>query len=277
MPHSDSLQRTIFFVSDGTGITAETIGHSLLTQFSGFVFSTQRIPFVDDEEKAHAAVAKIRNAEANHGSRPIVINTVIDPNLAEIIASSGAFMLDVFTPFIAPLEKELAAKRRPRVGQAHGLVDFAQYEQRINATNFALTHDDGLAVNYAQADVILLGVSRSGKTPTCLYMALHYGLRAGNYPLTPDDLETPTLPAMLAAHRHKLYGLTIDPGRLRQVREARKPNSSYASLAQCRQEVETAEKLFKSERIPFLSTTHTSIEEIASKILAALGIDKHLY
>ena len=271
------MRRTVFFISDGTGITAETIGHSMLTQFDGVEFDTLRIPFVDNEEKAHGAVARIRNSQALAGTRPIVINTVVDERLAEILASSGALMLDVFRPFIGPLEKELGIVHSPRVGQAHGLVNFAEYEQRINATNYAMAHDDGIDVNYADAEVILVGVSRSGKTPTCLYMALQFGIKAANYPLTQEDLERQEIPARLRGHRERLYGLTIDPVRLQQVRQQRRPGSRYATLEQCRWEVDVAEKLLRREGIAMLSTTHTSIEEIASKILAALGIERHLF
>ena len=271
------MRRTIFYVSDGTGITAETIGHSVLTQFDGIDFDTFRIPFVDDEEKAHGAAARIRNAYAVSGVRPIVVNTVIDPLLSEVLATSGALMLDVFAPFIAPLENELGTKRSPRVGKAHGLTDFAEYEARINATNYALTHDDGIDVSYADAEVILVGVSRVGKTPTCLYMALHYGVKAANYPLTEDDLDKLELPKRLVGHRGRLFGLTIDPQRLAQVREARKPGSRYAKLEQCRHELALADKLFRRDNIPVQNTTHTSIEEIASKILSQLGIEKHMF
>ena len=271
------MRRTIFYISDGTGITAETIGHSVMTQFDGVEFDAARIPFVDDEAKAQAAVARIRDAAAASGMRPILINTVIDQKLCEILAGSGALMLDVFAPFIGPLEQELKTTRSRRVGQAHGLVNFAEYEQRINATNFALSHDDGVDMNYADAEVILVGVSRSGKTPTCLYMALHFGVSAANYPLTEDDLNRQELPAKLQPHRAKLYGLTIDPVRLQQVRQARRPDSRYATLEQCRWEVAEAEKLLRRERIPIQSTTHTSIEEIASKVLSALGIHKHMF
>ena len=206
-----------------------------------------------------------------------MVNTVVDPNLSAILAESGALMLDVFAPFIAPLEQELGMSRQPRVGHAHGLIDFEQYEHRINATNYALSHDDGVDLSYEDADVILVGVSRSGKTPTCLYMALHYGIRAANYPLTDDDLEGRELPRRLRAHKKKLFALTIAPERLQQVRQARRPNSRYAQLEQCRREIQIAEALFRQEGIPVLSTTHTSIEEIASKVLTALGIERHLY
>lgn len=271
------LRRTVFYISDGTGITAETIGHSVLTQFEGIEFDTYRIPFVDTAEKAATTSDRIRAVVNENGARPIVVNTVIDPALSEILSGSGALMLDVFAPFVAPLENELGVKRKPSVGKAHGLVDFAEYESRINATNYALSHDDGVDVNYADAEVILVGVSRSGKTPTCLYLALHYGVRAANYPLTDDDLDKLELPKRLKAYRERLFGLRIDPVRLAQVREARRPGSRYAKLEQCRWELEQADKLFRQDHIPALNTTHTSIEEIASKILQVLGLNKQMF
>jgi [pyruvate, water dikinase]-phosphate phosphotransferase / [pyruvate, water dikinase] kinase len=277
MVTKESGVRPVFFISDGTGITAETIGHSLLTQFQGAEFETRRIAFVDCDDKARSASVTIKAAGERAGCQPIVVNTIVDEHLSRIVAESGAMMLDVFAPFILPLEAALGMKRQPRVGQAHGLVDFAAYEQRMNATNYALTHDDGIDLHYDDADLILVGVSRSGKTPTCLYMALHYGVRAANYPLTPDDLESEGLPKRLKAHRDKLFGLTIEPTRLQQIRQERRPNSRYATLEQCRDEVAIAEKLFRLEGIPSLSTTHTSIEEIASKVLASLGIHRHMF
>ncbi len=271
------MPRPVFFISDGTGITAETIGHSLLTQFQGVEFQTRRIAFVDNADKAREAVAQIHAAGLEMKKKPIVVNTVVNSQLTAILAESGAFMMDVFAPFIAPLEQELETLHQPRVGQAHGMVDFAAYEARINATNYALTHDDGIDLDYGEADLILVGVSRSGKTPTCLYLALHYGVKAANYPLTEEDLENDEMPKRLQAHRRKLFGLTIDPVRLQQIRTERKPNSRYATIEQCRKEVAIAEALFRNQQLPHLSTTHTSIEEIASKILAQFGIEKHMY
>src|SRR6201991_1145650 len=271
------MRRTIYYVSDGTGITAETIGHSVLTQFDGVDFQTFRIPFVDDDAKARSAALRIKTAYALNGVRPIVVNTIMDQKLSDIVAESGAFMLDVFAPFIGPLEIELDAKRSPRVGKAHGLTDYGEYEARINATNYALTHDDGVDVNYGDADLILVGVSRVGKTPTCLYMALHYGVKAANYPLTDDDLDKLELPTRLRPYRSRLFGLTIDPIRLAQIREQRRPGSRYATLKQCRWELEQADRLMRRENIPVLNTTHTSIEEISSKIFEYLGIERHMY
>ena len=269
--------RQVFYVSDGTGITAETIGHSLLTQFTGCTFRTDRIPFVDSLEKAHEAADRIRAAGEALGTRPIVVNSCVDPALIAAITESGALMLDVFAPFIDPLERELGQQRQSRVGQAHGMVNFETYHRRINAMNFALTHDDGVATNYDEADVILVAVSRAGKTPTCIYLALHHGVKAANYPLTEEDLEQDRLPPRLRPHRAKLFGLTIDPVRLAQIRQERRANSRYAQLETCKREVAAAETMLRAERIPTLSTTHTSIEEIASKVMTTLGIHREMY
>ncbi|AKC85422.1 posphoenolpyruvate synthetase regulatory kinase/phosphorylase PpsR [Pseudoxanthomonas suwonensis] len=269
--------RPVFYISDGTGITAETIGHSLLTQFSGFQFLTDRLAFVDDAEKAREARDRIRASGEQHGVRPIVVNSCVDVQLSMILAESGALMLDVFAPFIEPLERELEQPRQARVGQAHGMVDFETYHRRINAMNYSLTHDDGMAFDYEEADVILVGVSRAGKTPTCVYLALHYGVKAANYPLTDGDLESERLPPRLKAWRRKLFGLTIDPERLQQIRQERRPDSRYARLETCRREVQAAEAMFRMERIPMLSTTHTSIEEISGKVLSTLGLQREMF
>jgi regulator of PEP synthase PpsR (kinase-PPPase family) len=271
------MRRTVFYISDGTGITAETIGHSVLTQFEGVELDTYRIPFVDTDEKAEHAARRIKISYAQTGIRPIVVNTIMDQRRSDIVASGGALMLDVFAPFIGPLEEELGTHRSSHVGKAHGLTNFAEYEARINATNYALSHDDGVDVRYDDAEVILVGVSRVGKTPTCLYMALHYGVKAANYPLTEEDLEKLELPKRLVPYKSRLYGLSIDAQRLAQVREARRPGSRYAKLEQCRRELELADKLFRRDGIPVQSTTNTSIEEIASKILSQLGIEKHMF
>lgn len=270
------MKRTIFYVSDGTGITSETIGNSLLTQFEGIEFRHVRIPFVDSEEKALAAAARIRGIAEPEGVRPVVINTVVDAHLCELLASCGGLMVDVFAAFLGPLEAEFGVTRGGRINKAHQ-VDSKGYENRIDATNFALSHDDGVDVDYKDADLILVGVSRSGKTPTCLYMALQFGVKAANYPLTPEDLDLSEFPKRLKPHLHKLFGLTIDPARLQQIRGERRANSRYASPEQCRYEVARAEAMFRDHRIPNLNTTHTSIEEIASKVMLTLGLDRHLY
>jgi len=271
------MRRTVFFISDSTGITAETIGNSILAQFEGIQFDTHRLPFIDDAAKAEGAALRIKTRYAQTGVRPIVVNTITSRELCDLVAQSGALMLDVFAPFIGPLEDELGSRHTGAVNRSHGLVDFERYEARMNATNYALTHDDGIDVDYANADLILIGVSRSGKTPTCLYMALHYGVCAANYPLTDDDLDKLELPARLRPYRDRLFGLTIDPQRLAQIREQRRPNSRYATLEQCRWELAQADRLMRREGLPSLNTTHVSIEEIASKIFERLGIERTMF
>lgn len=269
--------RPVFYISDGTGITAETIGHSLLTQFTETRFVSERFPFVDSVERAREVNEVIRAAAQQHGARAIVVNSCVDSEVSAALAESGALMLDVFAPFIEPLERELGETRKRWIGRAHGMVDFESYHRRINAINFALSHDDGASTDYSEADLILVAVSRAGKTPTCLYLALHYGICAANYPLTEEDLEHDRLPARLRPYRHKLFGLTIDPQRLHQIRQERRPNSRYAELETCKREVAAAEKMFRAEGIPTLSTTHTSIEEIASKVLTTLDIHREMF
>ncbi len=269
--------RPVFYVSDGTGITAETIGHSLLTQFEGLRFSTDRLPFVDTLEKAREASARIQAAGKASGLRPIVVNSCVDPVLNQTLADSGALMLDVFAPFIAPLEAELGKTRTAYIGRAHGMVDFDTYHRRINAMNYALTHDDGVKPDYAEADLILVAVSRAGKTPTCVYLALQHGVKAANYPLTPEDLDAERLPDKLRRYRKKLFGLTIDPVRLHQIRQERRPDSRYAQLDTCKREVAQAEALMRREGVELLSTTHASIEEIASRVMEHLGINREMF
>lgn len=269
--------RPVFYVSDGTGITAETIGHSLLTQFEGLRFSTDRLPFVDTLEKAREASARIQAAGKACGLRPIVVNSCVDPVLNQTLAESGALMLDVFAPFIAPLEAELGKTRSAFIGRAHGMVDFETYHKRINAMNYALAHDDGVKPDYAEADLILVAVSRAGKTPTCVYLALQHGVKAANYPLTPEDLVAERLPDKLRRYRSKLFGLTIDPIRLHQIRQERRPDSRYAQLDTCKREVAQAEALLRREGVELLSTTHASIEEIASRVMEHLGINREMF
>jgi len=271
------MSRTVFFVSDGTAITSETLGHALLAQFSHVDFRQVRIPFVDDEESAFEAVGQINAACEMDQAVPVVVNTIVDEKVSGIIHGSEGIVLDLFSVFLATLEDTLGVKRLPTVGISIGLEDFDRYEDRMEATNFALSHDDGESIEFSQADLILVGVSRSGKTPTCLYMALHYGVKAANYPLTEDDLEEMRLPPFLRRHKRKIVGLMIEPDRLAQIRETRKPGSRYASLRQCHKEVDQAEALLRIEGIPVLQTTHSSIEEISSRVLMELGLQTEMF
>ena len=269
-------RRTVFFVSDQTGVTAETMGHSLLTQFEGLEYRPVTLPFVSSVDKAQEAVRKINAAAVEEGLRPIIFSTLVQDELREIVMSSNGLFLDFFAAFVGPLERELDTRSTHRAGRAHGMADLAAYTTRINATNYSLANDDGATGEYANADVVLIGVSRSGKTPTCLYMALQYGIFAANYPLTDEDLEAGELPPRLTAHRPKLYGLTIRSERLQQIRNERRPDSRYASPQQVQYEVRAAEALFQRYAVPYIDTTECSIEEIASRILNNSGIERRL-
>jgi hypothetical protein len=272
------MKRTVFFISDGTGITAANLGQSLLTQFDGIQFETITIPYVNSIEKANQVVAKIEHVFRAEGKKPLVFATFVNPDIHQIIVTSPALILDFFKIFIGPLEEELGEKSSHTVGRAHGLKNYEDYMIRINAVNYTLSNDDGANIHdYNESDVILIGVSRCGKTPTCLYMALHFGLRAANYPLTSDDLSQLHLPKFLKNFRHKIFGLTIEPQRLHHIRQERRPHSDYSSRARCQREINEALTLFKNEKIPYLDTTHRSIEEIAAEIIAQTGVKKRLY
>jgi regulator of PEP synthase PpsR (kinase-PPPase family) len=269
-------QRTVFFVSDQTGVTAETMGHSLLTQFGGLAFRQVTLPFISTVDKAEEAVRKINSTGDAEGVRPIIFSTLVQEEMREIVKRARGLFLDFFDAFLGPLERELQVKSSRTQGRAHGMTDLSAYSLRIDATNFALANDDALTRNYDHADVILIGVSRSGKTPTCLYMALQYGIFAANYPLADEEFESGRLPKTLLGHRHKLYGLTIAPERLQQIRHERRPDSKYASQAQVIYELRAAEALFRQNGVPSIDTTECSIEEIASRIIEKAGLERRL-
>ncbi|MEM7408064.1 MAG: pyruvate, water dikinase regulatory protein [Pseudomonadota bacterium] len=273
----NSVRRAVFFVSDGTGITAETLGHALVAQFDIEQFSQTPLPFVDSPERVEEALQQI-NAAADRGPRPIVFSTLIDRAARERLLGSNAMVMDLFGAFLEPLEHELGRQSAHALRRAHAIADQQQYHTRMEAVNFALQHDDGMTIRqYENADVILTGVSRSGKTPTCIYLAMQFGIKAANYPITVDDLESDGLPNALRPHRLRLFGLTIEPEQLCQIRSERRPNSRYASLTQCQMEVEETERLFRKHRVPYLDTTSVSVEEISSKLLQTMGLERQLY
>jgi len=272
------VRHTVFFVSDGTGITAETFGNSILSQFA-IKSRHLRRPFIDTPDKAHQVVREINHTAQIEGRKPIVFITLVNPEILAIVKEqSRGLVLDMFNTFIEPLEAEFGITSNHRVGRFSDVSNSQEYTDRIEAINFALAHDDGQsAKNLAAADVILVGVSRSGKTPTSLYLAMQHGIKAANYPLIPEDFERGKIPATLAPYRAKCFGLTIDPDRLARIRNERRPNSKYASIENCRYEVREGETMMKKEGIAWLSSTHKSIEEIATTILRDLRPDRLAY
>jgi regulator of PEP synthase PpsR (kinase-PPPase family) len=272
-------QRTVFFISDRTGITAEMLGNSLLTQFEDFLFHRVTIPFVDSPERVQEAIRQVNETAQREGRRPLVFSSIVDEAMSGTIRREvHALPLDFFQVFIQPLEAELKAKSSHAAGRSHGIANSHEYFARMDAINFTQAHDDGATTrDLAKAQVILVGVSRCGKTPTSLYLALQFGIRAANFPLTPDDFADHRLPASVMPFRDKLFGLTIQPERLREIREERRPASKYAALDNCRYEVREAEAMMTRERITMVDTTTKSIEEIATTVLHGAKLQRHAY
>ena len=278
MSENVSQERTVVFVSDGTGITAETLGHSVLSQFEGIRFKQIRIPFIDSEVKAISARQKINDIAKYDGQKPIVFSTLVNTVINDVVKQAEGVFMDLFLTFVEPLEKELDIKSTHRIGRSHTIADNEQYKNRIEAINYTLAHDDGQTHKDLQAaDVILVGVSRSGKTPTSLYLAMQYGIKAANYPLIPEDFERGELPAALPPFKDKIFGLSISPERLSEIRNERRPGSKYASLENCRQEIKAAEFMMRREGISWLSSTSKSIEEISTTILQQLNLGSPIY
>jgi regulator of PEP synthase PpsR (kinase-PPPase family) len=273
----DTPLRTLFFLSCSTGITAETLGHSLMTQFESTPYQQVTVPFVDSFSKADATVREINRVAADSGLPPVVFSTLVDPRIRRMLAAADCVFFDFLDTFIEPLERELGMESSHTVGRSHGMVDYDSYMTRIDAINFALANDDGVRAEHCEhADVILLGVSRTGKTPACLYLALQYGLRAANYPLTEADLDSGRLPEVLEPFRTKLFGLTIEPERLHHIRNERQPDSTYASVERCRDEIGRMLALFAGEQVPHFDASTMSIEEIASQLVQQARIERRI-
>lgn len=274
--------RTIFYISDGTALTAEAFGRAMLSMFPLKV-EHKTLAFIDSELKAQQAVAKINAAHQASGERPIIFHTFVSLDLKRIITGSTGSCYDFLDYFVEPLSRELNIDAQPKTNRTHGIQENGSirdsYDSRIEAVNYSLANDDGSNIaDYDQADIILLGVSRTGKTPTSLYLALHYGIKAANYPLTEDDnMENLQLPKPLKPHRHKIFGLTLEAQRLHEIRSKRREGSRYASLQQCRFELQEVERMYRREAIPFLDSTRFSVEEIAAKILAETNLERHHY
>ena len=274
MPH----RRRVFFISDRTGLTVEALGSSLITQFDNIDFVRLTLPFIDSIQKAQDAVAQVNAAHRSTGVRPLVFSSLVNDAIRLEVAKADGLVLDVFERFIVPLEQELGQVSMHAVGKSHSAGNLKDYNHRIEAINYTLAHDDGVTHRgLEEADIVLVGVSRSGKTPTCLYMAMQFGIKAANYPLIPEDLDAKRLPPSLMPLKHKLWGLSIQPDRLHQIRRERRPDSKYASLDNCRDEVAAAEKLMRQADIPFVDSTTKSIEEIATHMLHEAQLVRRVY
>ncbi len=263
----------VFFISDSTGITIESLGQSLFTQFPTIQFEKKVFPFISNKKETEQVISHIQEISSQDNNPPLVFTSLANEDLKNLFASNSITVFDIFSSFIPAMETHLASTASHVIGVTHGVGSTSKYVQRIEALNFALSHDDGMRVNDLEnADIILAGVSRCGKTPTCLYLAMHYNLKTANYPLADADFESPSLPQAIASYQERLFGLTISPPQLCKIREERKPNSKYASLTQCKYEVARSETIFNTSRLPYLDTTTTSIEEIATSIIQRLNI-----
>ena len=274
-----NAERSVFYISDGTAITAEVLGHAVLSQFP-VIANSVTLPFVETVQRAQAVKAQINAIYQQSGVRPLVFISIVTPAIREIILQSDGFCQDIVQSLVAPLQQELGVDPAPVANRTHGLTanNLGKYDARIAAIDYTLAHDDGISLrNLDQAQVILLGVSRCGKTPTSLYLAMQFGIRAANYPFIADDMDNLVLPAALKPLQHKLFGLTINPERLAAIREERRENSRYASMRQCRMEVSEVEALYRKNQIPWLNSTNYSVEEIATKILDIMGLNRRMY
>lgn len=268
--------RTLFILSDRTGITLEHLVRTLITQFDDMCCERMVLPFLDTPEKIEAAMREIDAAAREDGVQPVVFSSIVDEHLRSRLKEANAEIFDIFDIFLPGLSKAVGLTATQHVGLSHGMGDPREYDRRVEAVNFALNFDDGSRLRgLSDADLILVGVSRSGKTPTCLYLAMQYAVRAANFPLTEDDFLLGKLPDAMREHRQRLFGLTISPERLHRIREERRPGSDYASLPQCRKEVSAAENLFRSNAIPFLDSTAVSIEELSIEIMQRVGVERH--
>jgi [pyruvate, water dikinase]-phosphate phosphotransferase / [pyruvate, water dikinase] kinase len=277
MSDEKPIKRSVFFISDGTAITAETLGHSLLAQFPHVDFDIHIIPYISSEEAAMNVVAEINQRADFDGEKPLVFDTLVDPYVRDIINTANAINLDVFEGLISKLSEELGTSPTTLVGQTHAVTDSESYKARIDAVHFALDNDDGARTrHYDKADLILIGVSRSGKTPTSIYLSLQFGIRVANYPLTEEDLDDNRLPAVLRPHKNKLFGLMIDADRLVAIRTERKANSRYASFSQCQMELRAIEGIYISEGIKYLNVSEMSIEEISTRVLQMTGLKRRI-
>lgn len=261
-------KRTVYFVSESTGITAESLGDSLLSQFPDVKFTRHHRPFLSSTEQAQALADEFTQEKEINGMKPLVFATMPDEEISRILESGACHYYELFTRYVNEIGKDIQIEPTRRSGVSHGVNNPQLYDDRMDIVNYTLIHDDAMTMqNLNDADVILLGVSRSGKTPTCLYLALHYGVRAANYPLTEDDFLKDDMPQILKDNRHKLVGLTISPKRLADIREKRRSESKYASLNTCKAEVSHAAEMFKRYGLTVFDTTSSSIEELSSRII----------
>ncbi|MEO9326029.1 pyruvate, phosphate dikinase/phosphoenolpyruvate synthase regulator [Nocardioides sp. C4-1] len=260
----------VFFLSDSTGISAETMGNALLIQFPDLVFERTTIPFIGTVEKAREVVAILD--EAMDGPvTPLAFTTAAEDQIRLELARTRAPIIDFFEMHMGRVEQVLGQQGVREVARLHGVGDIKRYNTRMAAVEFTIEHDDGQSLRALdRADVVLLAPSRCGKTPTSMYLALQHGLFVANYPLVDEDLESRDLPRPVRDLADRCFGITTTADRLSRVRNERRPGSRYAELSQCRWELRQAGLLFDRHRIPTIDSATKSVEEMAALVLQTL-------
>ncbi|HRG62349.1 MAG: kinase/pyrophosphorylase [Neisseriales bacterium] len=267
--------RSVFYISDQTGITTEKLGAALLGKFPQIEFRKESFPFADTPSKISQALIRVKNRFLTDGMKPIIVSSVITPKLRKLLDVDYALTLDFFDAFIGKMEAELGCQATHEISKIHGIGDEDKYNHRIDAIHYSLDNDDGVSSrHYDEADIIIIGVSRVGKTPTSIYLSVNYGIKVANYPLAEADLQTDHLPKALVPYHHKLFGLSIEVERLHSIRTHRLPNSKYAQLNTCVNEIQAAERIMNHCGVPFLNTSHKSIEEISVAIMQLVRIKR---
>lgn len=274
----ESQRRDVFYVSDGTAITCETLGHVVLGQFA-VQPNEKTFPFVESDEKLSELLKQIQRSYQLHGVKPLVFFSMVVPEMRTRLLQAPAHFYDVLESIVQRVSLDIEMEPAPKLQRSRSVgKDSDTYFDRIAAIEYTLAHDDGVSLkDLDRADIILLGVSRSGKTPTSLYMAMQFGLRVVNYPFIAEDMHAMRLLPEFEFHRHKLFGLTINAERLTEIRENRLAGSEYASNQQCQQELATVEALFRREAIPYINTSSLSVEEISTRILERTGLKRRLF
>ncbi|MEI5676097.1 MULTISPECIES: pyruvate, water dikinase regulatory protein [unclassified Nocardioides] len=263
----------VFFLSDSTGISAETMGNALLIQFPDTRFERTLIPFIHTVDDARRVVAQLD--EAMDGPiTPLVFCTAATDEVRAELHQTRAPLIDFFEMHMAKVETIIGQQGVREAARLHGVGDIKRYNSRMAAVEFTIEHDDGQSLRALEkSDVILLAPSRCGKTPTSMYLALQHGLFVANYPLVDEDLEADDLPEPVQPYLERCFGLVTTVDRLSRVRNERRPNSRYASPEQCRWELRRAGELFKAHRLPVIDSSAKSVEEISALILQTLKSD----
>ncbi|MBU0482301.1 MAG: pyruvate, phosphate dikinase/phosphoenolpyruvate synthase regulator [Proteobacteria bacterium] len=264
--------KDIYYISDSTGIMITNLAQSMLCQFPEISFHEEKFPYVRSVKDAKKTLEYI--LAQSLGRRPIVFSTIMDQEVRNVFRSPEVEFFDVFDFLLEPLENCLEARALRVPGfSRHG--DNVTMARRVEAIHFCLDHDDGTRINeFDDADVILLGVSRSGKTPVSVYLATQFGLKAANFPLTVEYLSKLDLPDGVKRNRKRAVALTTTPEHLRGMREKRYPDSRYAKLSTCTEELTQAEQIFQREKIPIINSTGKSIEELATQVTQEIGLAK---